>query len=213
MRFTTIFALVALLGTAAACTDTDPIDGGTASVSATITDDASSQAALQGESATPMQVQADGQFSGRFSSAARAAISTDGETWVDLGSPSQVTVALQSSHQQATVHNRTAVATGTYTRVRLTLTNARAELDAGAMLGGISFASAVSIRVGGADQQVVIEKQVEPFTIRANTHARIQFDLNSEGWVNQQAADHESAEDPEVQESTTAHRELDGEAA
>lgn len=213
MRSTTTFALLALLGAATACTDDDPVEGGTASVSATITDDASSPSAFQAGDGTTMYAQADGHFSGSLSSDARVAISTDGESWVDLGSPSQVTVALQSSGQETTVHNRAAVAAGTYTRVRLTLSNARAELDAGAVLGGISFTSAVSIRVGGADQQVVIEKQVEPFTIHADTHARITFDLNSEGWVDEQAAEEESVEDQEVQESTTARREVDEDPA
>lgn len=207
MRFTTTFALVALLGATTACTDDDPVAGGTASASATITDDASSSSALQGDDGAALRALADGHFSGGLSSNAQVAISADGETWVDLGSPAPVTVALQSNGNETTVHSRAAIQPGTYTRVRLTLTEARADIDAGAMLGGISFTSAVSIAVGGADQSVVIEKQVAPFTVESDSHVLIRFDMNSEQWVDEETADDESVEDERVRESTVADQE------
>jgi hypothetical protein len=213
MRLIATFALAALLGTTAACTDDDPIAGDMASASATLSDDASTQSALRDEAAAyraPAEgTAADGHYSGTFHGSAQVAISTDGGTWVDLGSPAQVAVALQSSGGETTVHSRTAIAPGTYTRVRLTLTGGRADLDGGAMLGGISFGSAVSIQVGGADQRVVIEKQVQPFTVEADSHARIFFDLNSEAWIHQNSAEEESVDDQEVEDSTTARREVE----
>jgi hypothetical protein len=211
MRIVTTFAIMALLGTATACTDDDPIAGGMASASASITDDASSQSALRSGGGASDQVAADGHFSGSFTGNAEVAISTDGEMWVDLGNPAQVTVALQSNGEETTIHSRTAIQPGTYTRVRLTLSSARADVDAGATLGGVSFTGAVSINVGGADQRVVIEKQVQPFTVQANTHARILFDLNSEGWIHQGSAEEGSAEDQEVQDSTDARTEVEPE--
>lgn len=210
MRYKTTFALLALLGAATACSDNDPVEGGTASASAVITDDASSQSAMRGEDAAAYRT-SSGHFSGNFRGGAQVAISADGQTWVNLGSPSQVTVALQSSGSETTVHSRSAISAGTYTRVRLTLSGARADVNAGATLGGVSFGSALSILVGGSDQQVVIEKQVEPFTVSADSHARIIFDLNSEAWINQGNAEDESVDDQEVDDSTTARREVEKE--
>lgn len=173
-----------------ACTNTDPVEAELASVSAAITDHASATAS----------------FSGTFTSDARVEISTDGEAWVDLGSPARVNVTLQSAGDESTVHAHATVPASTYDRVRLTLEAGRATVDAGATLGGLSLPHALSLRVGSSDAPIVIERQVQSFSIGADTHAHILFQLNSEAWIHQDSAEEEAVDAREVRESTTATR-------
>lgn len=205
MRYTTVLAAVAVMGLATACTDNDPIEGEMASATAAITDDASSSLTSDDGSAN----QSAGTYAGTFTGDAQVSIGAEGEAWVDLGSPTPTTVELQSTGDETTVHAGTMIPAGLYTRVRLTLTGAEATVGAGAVFGGVTVTSDSRIEVGGSDNQVVIEKAVQPFTVTAGAHARVLFDLNSEGWIHRQSVEDESAEDEEVRESTTATRSVD----
>lgn len=198
--------LIGMLGFVAGCSDNDPIDAGSAS--AVLTDDAGSSSALRESDSSAGMAVSQNSFSGTFSSDAQVSISAEGATWVDLGSPASAQVALQSSGDETTVHANAVVPAGTYTRVRLILSGGEANIDAGAVLGGITFTGSVSMSVGGTDNEVVIEKTVDPFTVTADSHVRILFDLNSELWVNQQNAEDEEVEDEEVEDSTTADRDV-----
>lgn len=205
MRYATVLAAVALTGLATACTDNDPIEGGMASATAVITDDASSSL----RSDAGLANQSAGTYAGTFTGDAQVSIGAEGEAWVDLGSPTPATVELQSTRDETTVHAGAMIPAGLYTRVRLILTGAEATVGAGAVLEGVTVTSDSRIAVGGSDNQVVIEKAVQPFTVNARAHARILFDLNSEGWIHRQSVEEESAEDEEVRESATATRSVD----
>lgn len=212
MRYTMVLAVVAVLGTATACTDDDPIEAEMGSASAVITDDPSTASAAASALANVEQVdQTAGPFSGTFTTTAWVSIRAEGGGWLDLGSPADATVSLQSTGDAATIHADAAVPVGTYTHVRLTLSGAEARIAAGAVLGGLTLDGDVRIEVGGSDGRLVIEKTIEPFTIDTDAHARIRFDLNSEAWVHEQSAKEEAADDDEVQNSTTATRTVDSE--
>lgn len=212
MRFLTILTTLSLAGLAAACTGDDPVEPGTGSASAAITDNAHEVDAMQASGDVTPRILAHGEYSGRLSSSATVEISANGAAWVELGSPTAVMVTLQSHAEETTVNTRASVPVGTYNLVRLTLSGAEAEIEAGGVIGGITLASAVGIRVGGSDGEVVIEKEVEPFTVKADTHVRILFDLNSEGWVTEESAEDQMAEDEEVRGSARAGRSVEEEA-
>jgi hypothetical protein len=208
MRTTRFVALASAALVAVACADSPTGTGMvTGTVSAAVTDDASAASVQDAGSTTGAQT-AGSTFSGTFTANAQAAISVDGVTWIDLGSPAAIDVALQSTGNRTDIHGNVAVPVGTYTRVRLTLSGAQAQLNAGAVLGGITLTSSATIRVAGGNQ-FVIEKQVQPFTVSANTHARVIFDLNSQEWVDEESARDEEVDEEDVQESTTAHREVE----
>jgi hypothetical protein len=95
------------------------------------------------------------------------------------------------------------VPAGTYARVRLTLRNAQAKLLAGGSVAGISLASDLTLTVGGTDSQVIVEKQVQPFEVRAGSRTAIQFELNSESWATAQNTQDRTVEDGEVQQAAT----------
>ena len=61
-------------------------------------------------------------FTGTAAGNIHASIRSTGGTWVDVGTPNGITVALQSTAPTSTtVHGPTSVAAATYDRVRLTL--------------------------------------------------------------------------------------------
>ena len=136
-------------------------------------------------------------FSGSIQGDFQTAISIDGETWVDLGSLNGISLALQSTGNEASVHGQQSVPVGTYTRVRLVMDGVDAELTAGSVIGTITLGvdTSVSIGTGG---QVTIELTVAPFTIQEETNARVVFDLNSEAWLTETAVTLGTAAESEV---------------
>lgn len=128
-------------------------------------------------------------FSGSMSSSMKVAISADGQSWIDICSPVQNTLQLQSTGDTTTLASRTSVPVGTYAYVRLTIDGANAQVTGS--FGGIAYTDAqISVANGG---QIVIEKQVQPFTITANTNATVIFDLNSELWITAQSVQSHAA--------------------
>lgn len=208
MRFPTIVTL-SVLACTSACTGDDPVEPGMGSASATITDNAHEVDPLGESDGTSPRILRHGPYSGRLSSSATVEISADGETWVDLGLPTAVEVTLQSHFEETTIYTMASVPVGTYSRVRLTLSGAEAEIDAGGTVGGITLNSAVAITLGGSDSEVVIEKEIEPFTVKATSHVRVAFDLNSEGWVHEESAGDGTAADEEVRSSARADRSME----
>lgn len=212
MRFLTVLTILSLPGLTIACTGDDPVDPGTGTASAAVTDNAHAVDPMQvSDDVTPL-ILAHGVYSGRLSTSAKVEISANGAAWVELGSPEAILVTLQSHTEETTVHTRTSIPVGTYNRVRLTLTGAEVEIDAGAVLDGATLSSAVGIAVGGSDGEVVIEKEVEPFTVKTSTHVRVLFDLNTEEWVTEENAEEQMAEDEVVRSSTRAGRSVEEEA-
>jgi hypothetical protein len=140
-------------------------------------------------------------YSGTLEADARVSISAGGGIWVDLGSPSSTSLDLQASTGGVDVHGQVEVPVGVYTRVRLSLSGARARLDAGGTIGGVTL-SASTILTVGANGTVVIEKEVPPFEVRADTHTTIRWYVNSHLWVDEQNVEDEEVEEQEVDDAS-----------
>lgn len=185
---------------AGACSDsTGPGEEGR--VNAVLTDDpaASLAEAAPSRAAEP----AASSFQGEMTGTARAYIYSEAHGWVALGLPASASMTLQSA-DHAAVHEQASAPAGTYTRVRLVLEGAAADIAAGADLGGLVLDASVRITLGGGDATVEIEKNVPPFTVSASSTATVRFDLNSQAWVNQATAEAKAAADAEIQSATTA---------
>ncbi len=140
-------------------------------------------------------------YQGSFTGSVTAEIYAEAEGWISLGGPADVNLTLQSS-DETQVAAAVSVPASTYSRVRFTLSGARAAIQAGASLGGLLLTADVSIMVGGSDNMVVIEKTVPPFELEANASTTVVFDLNSEVWVNSNNAQSETTTDAEVEAAT-----------
>ena len=195
----TIRVLTALLipATFAACGDdsTGPETEINGSVSARMHDGSSS--ALMARAMTAQS------FAGSASGQAQVQVYSEAQGWVALGSPVTSTVQLQSS-STTTLYSSASIPVGTYTRVRLVMDGFNADVSAGATLGGLTLSADVRITMGGADGMIEIEKTVTPFTVSATSSTTIDFDLNSEAWIDEESANAEAASDTEVESATTA---------
>jgi hypothetical protein len=142
-------------------------------------------------------------FSGSFSGTAQAYAYSSSDGWVEVGAPAAVTFDVQGL-DDATFVTGVDVPEGTYTKVRVALSGFSLHIDAGAVLGGTSFTSAVDIAVGGSDGSVEIELPVTSTSLSGGSSATIHVDLNSEAWVNQTTAEAGSVGDAEVVAAATA---------
>lgn len=176
-----------------ACSDSEDATGpeGNGTVSGFVSDGSSPSPYYEGGSS----------FEGTFQGTASLEVYSEAEGWVSLGSPASVQFQLQSS-EQAPCGSSTQVPAGTYSRVRLTLTGAEAQLGVGAAIGGLVLTSAVNLSLG-ASGDVVIEKEITPVEIRAESQTEVRFDLNAEAWVTEESVAAESASEASVSSATT----------
>ena len=123
-----------------------------------------------------------GAFTGTAAGNMQVSIRSTGGTWVDVGSPNGITVELQST-TPTSVHGSTSVASGTYDRVRLTLSDVTFSVDAGGTIESIVLnADASALAAGDAD--VALEISVTPFTVSSSAGtATVSFDLNVQDWL------------------------------
>lgn len=127
-----------------------------------------------------------GRYSGTAAGDYSVSIRTTSGTWVDLGSPNGITVALQSA-TSTTVHGEQSAPEGRYDRVRLTLSNVTISVAAGGEVGGTVLINDRSTVLAG-DGPLVLEVAVPTFEVDESEDApMITFDLNSETWLTGQA--------------------------
>lgn len=171
-----------------------------ASMTATLMDSDPGAVAVAGRGAAP---QAIAELTGTMSGTAQVFAYSDAGGWSQLGAPQEVSVALQAGNE-ATVSSAASVPAGTYTRVRLVLSGFQARLQIGSLIDGSALLSAVTVGMGGADNQVEIEAQIPALTLEADANGTVTFDLHSAAWVTPEATQTETAEDAEIQSATTA---------
>ena len=200
-RLRGICLLTAATAALAACSSDDTTTPeATGSVDATITDGGLNAIAAPGAATAP---QAVADLTGTMEGSARVSIYSDADGWMDLGDARSVSVGLQTG-EETSLAEAVSVPAGTYTKVRLTLSGFHANLDVGSVIDGSALLAAVSVTMGGSDNEVVIETAVPAITIAAGGSAKIAFDLNSAAWVTSQAAQTEMADDADIQAATTA---------
>lgn len=190
----------------AACDDDDDVTGTErGEVSASVTDDPSSTSGSIARASflDILGLQASGSFSGTMTADATVEIRNSAGTFIDLGSASNADLEMQSEGGEITVATGTSVDAGTYTAVRLTLENATTTVQAGSSIGGIVLDVDVLVNVGGEDNTVVIEKEMN-VDVDAGSSTTVVFDLNAESWIDQAAVDSEMATDADIQAATTA---------
>jgi hypothetical protein len=139
-----------------------------------------------------------------------ASISTDGTTWVDLGSPNGITVPLQAAGS-ATVHGGQDVPTGTYTRVRLIFEDVTARLTSGSVIGATTLTNNVDLPLGGTDQRIEVVVAVPAFTVEADAGIQrtIAFELRSHLWITAAALQTGTVTDATIQGAVLATTRVD----
>ncbi len=116
-------------------------------------------------------------FTGTAAGNMHVSIRSTGGTWVDVGSPNGITVALQST-TPTSVHGSTSVTAGTYDRVRLTLSGVTFMVTNGG--GGLNTGSAAA----ASSADLALEISVPEFTVSTSAGtASVSFDLNVQDWL------------------------------
>lgn len=140
-----------------------------------------------------------------------ASLSSDGLTWVDLGSPNGITIPLQLSATATTVHGEVDAPVGTYTRVRLVFDGVIARLQSGSTIGGTTLTSDVNLPLGGTDQRVEVIVPVPSFTVEpeASVQRTVVFELRSALWLTVPALQAGTVQDAALQGAVLASTRLD----
>jgi hypothetical protein len=198
MKKSRVVSVGLALAVVAACGDDNGTGPDLGRAEAFVVDDPST-ASLARAGAGPSFGGAAPLFSGSIAGDVQVAVSADGETWVNLGSPGDIAIQLQTAGTGTTVHGEVDVPVGTYTRVRLTFGGAEARLAAGSTFGNITLATQVDVTMGGSDSEVVIERTVSPFTISADARTVFTVDLNTEAWLTDQSVTAQSVTDAAIQ--------------
>ncbi len=142
-------------------------------------------------------------YSGTAAGNFQVSISADGQTWIDLGSLNGITVSLQVSPDERTVHGVQSIPEGTFNRVRLVLQDVEVTVAAGSTVGGVTFPQEMKTDLASG-APLSIERGVPDFTVREGERAEVRFDLNSEGWLTADAVQGGLVSPADVRAAVTA---------
>ncbi len=143
-------------------------------------------------------------YDGTLNGSAEVDIYSDADGWISLGDPTDVVFDI-FCEEFGLVADHATVSTGTYSKVRITLHGFVANVLAGGVIAGSTLAEAKVITLGGPDADVVIEKDVTPFDVTATTPTWIDFDLNTDVWINSMVADAGTIDAGQVQAATVVY--------
>jgi hypothetical protein len=170
-----VLALTALLPLTA-CGDDDPTGPGAqqGTMEAVVRDGGSEQAPA-GVPSSQQESEVNGEFQGQI----RVEVRVDG-AWQTVSGLSNVNVnaELQGTESAA---GSASVQARTYERVRIIVSNASADVEAGSMIGLGPIEVDVTVTIAGGGD-VVIEYN-QPVTVQAQGTTRLVLDLNSEAWL------------------------------
>jgi hypothetical protein len=204
MRGTTSVALMGAIVVAAACQE-GPTGTPWGWVAAAVTDDPAITNGFDADPGSGAGAQrAESSFGGTFEAVAEIAILRNGSGWVVMAPASPVAIPLQSELEAAAFQGRGGMPVGTYSRARLTLSDARAALLAGSTVGGVAVAQDISLRVG--TEGFVIEKEISPFTLTSRTRVSLFFDLNTQDWLDAESLREGVVDQEKVRAATLALR-------
>ncbi len=142
-----------------------------------------------------------GDFTGTAAGNIHASIRSTGGTWVDVGTPNGITIALESTAPTSTtVHGPTSVPAATYDRVRLTFSGVTFTITD----VGTTFANTGSAELAGT-ADLVLEVSVPDFVVStAAGQASVSFDLNVEDWFSDAMLTAQEIADGDLTDQLTA---------
>jgi hypothetical protein len=162
----------------AACDDdspTGPGNGGeTGTMEAVVRDGAGASS-----QAPALTSHASGEVSGQFQADVRVQVQVDG-AWQDISGMTSLNAEAELGGGES-VMGSASVEARTYERVRVIVSNAEADVDAGSDIGIGPIEVSVSLVVAGGNDVVVEYSQ--PVTVQADGTTRLVLDLNSEAWL------------------------------
>jgi hypothetical protein len=120
-------------------------------------------------------------YTGNIAGDFQFSVSTDGQTWVDVGTLNGITVLLQDS-TETSMHGAQDAPTGAFRHVRMRLQAAEVTVDAGSEIDGTNYGSDMKVDVAQVED-LVVERQVTSPAVGSDEAVLVTFDLNSEVWL------------------------------
>lgn len=179
MRWTTLMALI--LFPLAGCDDDSPTTPGAddeGTMEAVIQDNGGAQSATQA-----WATEGSGEVSGEFEGQARVEVMVDG-AWQQVSGLTNLNAEAELRGGESIMGSAT-VGARTYDRVRLVVSNARADVDAGSDIGIGPIEASISLTIAGGSDVVVEYNQ--PVTVQADGSTRLVLDINSQAWLTSDA--------------------------
>jgi len=121
--------------------------------------------------------------SGEFQGQVRIEVEVDG-AWQTVSGLGNLNAEVQLEGGES-VAGSTTVEARTYDRVRIIVSNANADVDAGSEIGAGPITVGVSLTIAGGNDVVIEHNQ--PVTVEANGTTSIVLDLNSSAWLTENA--------------------------
>lgn len=176
---TTVFTALAVLSLTA-CDDDSPTDPGTegGTMEAVVRDGESGQSIALSEIGAQTE-----NVSGQFEGQATVQVEVDG-TWQDVEGMTSLNADADLRSGESTMGSTT-VEARTYDRVRIVVTDANADVDAGSDIGAGPIEVDVSLAIAGGGEVIVEYNQ--PVTVQADATTRLVLDINSQAWLTSDA--------------------------
>jgi hypothetical protein len=146
------------------------------------------QAVIQdnGASGVPSAVapqETSGEVSGQFAAEARVEVMVDG-AWQQVSDLADLNAQAELQGGSSTMGSAT-VEARTYERVRIVVSNAEADIEAGSDIGLGPIQVDLTLAIGGGGDIVVEHPQ--PVTVQAGATTQLVLDLNSSAWLDENA--------------------------
>lgn len=139
-------------------------------------------------------------YEGTVTGSAEVEILSDSDGWTTLGSVTNVSFEI-FCEEAVIVGAQVEVPTGTYSSARLILTGFQADVDAGAVIGGVTYDEGFSVTFGSGDP-VAIERDVGPVSVSEGTVVTLIFDLNTESWMDAEVVSSGTISADEIEAAT-----------
>ncbi len=165
----------------AACDDdspTTPPDGEQGTMEAVVQDDGGAQSPAQA-----WATEGSGEVSGQFEGQARVEVMVDG-AWQQVSGLADMNAEAELQGGASTMGTAT-VEARTYDRVRVVVSNANADVDAGSEIGIGPIETSISLTIAGGGDAVIEYNQ--PVTVQADANTRLVLHLNSQAWLTEDA--------------------------
>jgi hypothetical protein len=120
-------------------------------------------------------------YTGNVAGNFQFSVSTDGQTWIDVGSLNGITLLLQDS-TATSMHGAQDAPTGAFRHVRMRVQAAEVTVDAGSEIGGTNFPSDMKVDVAQTED-LIVERQVTSPAVGSDEAVLVTFDLNTETWL------------------------------
>ncbi|MFQ5690090.1 MAG: hypothetical protein ACE5HQ_07450 [Gemmatimonadota bacterium] len=137
-------------------------------------------------------------FHGELDARVELLLSKDGESFVTLGAPAPLRVALQDPDVRSPFGAPASVPAGTYAYVRLVLHSATVVLWSGSRIGAVDLPRDAALTLAEGADAIIDRRLTIPLRVLAGAGVTLTLDFNSEAWVTEDNLLKADVTEPEV---------------